>query len=112
MRGASPCCTAPSSSSRRSPSWARGCSTRGGTRATREDFVRWGYPPWWCRVAGALEIAAAGLIALPAGRGFGLALGALVLAAAAATVLTRRAFGHLAPIGGFAALLLLAAAMA
>lgn len=83
-----------------------------GTRATREDFVRWGYPPWWCRVAGALEIAAAGLIALPAGRGFGLALGALVLAAAAATVLTRRAFGHLAPIGGFAALLLLAAAMA
>ncbi len=25
-----------------------------GTRATQDDFAGWGYPPWWCRVAGGL----------------------------------------------------------
>lgn len=81
-----------------------------GTRATQDDFARWGYPRWWCRVAGGLEIASAALIALPAGRGPGLALGAVIVAVAAATVLRRREFSHTAPLGLFAALLVLAAA--
>lgn len=34
-----------------------------GTTATQGSFVRWGYPRWWCRVTGALEIAVAALIA-------------------------------------------------
>ena len=79
-----------------------------GTRATRDDFVRWGYPRWWCRVTGGLEIAAAALIAVPTGRDAGLALGAVIIVAAIATVLRRREFSHAAPLGAFAALLVVA----
>ena len=80
-----------------------------GMRATQDDFARWGYPRWWCRVTGGLEIMSAALIALPAGRGVGMALGALIIAAAILTVLRRREFSHAAPLGAFAALLVLAA---
>ena len=78
-----------------------------GTPATKESFVRWGYPQWWCRVTGGLEIATAGLVALPAVRAVG--LGTLIVAAAVLTVLRHREFRHLAPLGVFAALLVLAA---
>ena len=81
-----------------------------GTPATQDDFARWGYPRWWCRVTGGVEVACAALIALPATRGIGLALGALVVAVALATVLRRREFSHTAPLGLFAVLLALAAA--
>jgi hypothetical protein len=46
-----------------------------GTRATRERFVRWGYPSWWHLVTGGSEILSAILIALPRGREAGLILG-------------------------------------
>lgn len=80
-----------------------------GTRATQDDFARWGYPRWWCRATGGLEIFSAALIALPAGRGIGLSLGATIIAAAIVTVVRRRESSHAAPLGAFAALLLLAA---
>ena len=83
-----------------------------GTRATQDDFARWGYPRWWCRVTGALEVASAALIALPAGRGAGLGIGAAVIAAALVTVLRRREFSHTAPLGAFAVLIVLVAATA
>jgi hypothetical protein len=70
-----------------------------GTSATRRSFVRWSYPAWWRHVTGALEIANAGLIALPVSRGMGLILGAVIIAAAALTVLRQREFSHLAPLG-------------
>ena len=69
-----------------------------GTRATQDDFARWGYPRWWCRVTGGLEIVSAGM-----------ALGAIIIAIAIVTVLRRREFSHTAPLGVFAALLVLAA---
>jgi hypothetical protein len=81
-----------------------------GTPATQSGFVRWGYPRWWCRVTGGLEMAIAVLIAFPITRGAGLILGAAVIAAAALTVLRHREFSHLAPLALFAALLALAAA--
>jgi uncharacterized membrane protein YphA (DoxX/SURF4 family) len=81
-----------------------------GTRATQDDFARWGYPRWWCRVTGSLEVMSAALIALPAGRGIGATLGAIIIAAAIVTVSRRREFSHGAPLGVFAALLGLAAA--
>jgi hypothetical protein len=81
-----------------------------GTATTRRSFVRWGYPGWWCRVTGALELATAALIALPATRGAGLILGAIIVAAAVLTVLRHRDFSHLLPLGLFAGLLVLAAA--
>ena len=80
-----------------------------GTRATEDDFARWGYPRWWCRVAGGLEIMSAGLIAVPASCGVGMALGAIIIAAAIATVLRCREFSHTAPLGVFAVLLVLTA---
>ena len=80
-----------------------------GTRATQDDFARWGYPRWWCRVAGGLEIVSAALIALPTGRDVGMVLGAIVIAAAIVTVLRRREFSHTAPLSVFTALLVIAA---
>jgi Ni/Fe-hydrogenase subunit HybB-like protein len=48
------------------------------------------------------------LIALPAIRIVGLALGAAIIAAAVMTVLRHRDFSHLVPLGVFVALLALA----
>ena len=73
--------------------------------ATKSSFVRWGYPPWWGRVTGGLEIAAAVLVAFPGSREEGLILGAAIIAAAVLTVLRHRDFTHLAPLGGFVALI-------
>lgn len=80
-----------------------------GAPATKGSFVRWGYPHWWCYVTGGLEIVAAALIALSPSRVAGLILGASIVVAAVLTVLRRREFPHLAPLGVFAALLALAA---
>ena len=66
-----------------------------GTSTTRSDFVRWGYPSWWCYVTGALEIVTAALVASPGTRGVGLILGAVVIAAAAVTILRQREYSHL-----------------
>src|ERR1700761_852252 len=81
-----------------------------GTAATRRDFARWGYPRWWGPFTGGLEIVGAVLIALPASRGIGLALGAAIIAAAVVTVLRHRDFSHLVPLTVFAALIACAAA--
>ncbi|SCX29704.1 hypothetical protein DSM25558_4768 [Agrobacterium sp. DSM 25558] len=72
-----------------------------GLAAQQESFVRWGYPQWWCRATGLLELASAALIAFPATQTAGLVIGALVLAAAAFTVVRHREFSHLVPIGVF-----------
>ena len=79
-----------------------------GTRATRESFVRWGYPSWWHWVAGGLEILSAFLIALPVGRDAGLVLGTIIIAAALLTVLHHREYSDLAPPSVFLALIALA----
>jgi hypothetical protein len=78
-----------------------------GMPAVKSNFVRWGYPSWWCYFTGGLEIVAAALIALPAGREAGLILSAVIVAAAVLTVLRHREFSHLAPLGVFVALLAL-----
>lgn len=78
-----------------------------GMPATQSSFVRWGYPPWWSRLTGGLEMASAVLIALPGSREVGLALGAVIIAAAVLTVLRHREFSHLAPLGVFVALIVL-----
>ena len=79
-----------------------------GPAALKDDFIRWGYPAWWCYLTGGLEVATAVLVAVPAGRGAGLALGAAIVAAAVLTVLRHRRYAHLAPLGVFVALLALA----
>jgi hypothetical protein len=79
-----------------------------GTPATQSDFVRWGYPPWWSRLTGALEMVSAVLIAFPVSRGAGLLLGAVIVAAAVLTVLRHHEFRHLVPLSVFVVLLALA----
>ena len=79
-----------------------------GTPATQSEFARWGYPRWWGRLTGALEMICAVLIALAASRMIGLALGALIIAAAVLTVLRHRDFTHLMPLGVFVAVIALA----
>ncbi|TYL91650.1 hypothetical protein FXB40_27365 [Bradyrhizobium rifense] len=79
-----------------------------GTSATQSSFVRWGYPRWWGSLTGGLEMVSALLIALPASRVVGLALGAAIILAAVLTVLRHREFSHLVPLGVFATLMALA----
>jgi DoxX-like family len=79
-----------------------------GMSSAKSNFTRWGYPNWWCYVTGGLETVTAVLIALPGGREAGLILGAVIIAAAALTVLRHREFSHLLPLGVFVALLTLA----
>ena len=85
---------------------AAGLVNAAGRTAQRVSFVRWGYPVWWCRVTGVLELSVAVMIAVPASRTEGLLLGAAVMVAAAVTVGRHREFSHLPPIGVFAVLLL------
>jgi uncharacterized membrane protein YphA (DoxX/SURF4 family) len=77
--------------------------------AQQESFVRWGYPAWWCRLTGVLEISVAVLIAFPDTRIAGLYLGAIIMVAAAVTVIRHREFSHLVPIGVFSAVLAIVA---
>jgi hypothetical protein len=79
-----------------------------GAAGTKSNFVRWGYPSWWCYPTGGLEILTAVLVALPASRAAGLVLGAAIILAAVLTVVRHRDFSHLAPLGAFTALLALA----
>ena len=79
-----------------------------GMAATQGDFARWGYPRWWGRFTGGLELVSAVLIAFPATRIVGLALAAAIIAAAVLTVLRHRDFSHLAPLGVFIGLITLA----
>jgi DoxX-like family len=78
-----------------------------GTPGTQSDFARWGYPRWWGRFTGGLEMMSAVLVALPVSRVVGLALGAAIIAAAVVTVLRHREFTHLLPLSVFVALIAL-----
>jgi hypothetical protein len=60
-------------------------------------------------LTGALEIMSAVLIALPVSRRAGLALGAIIIAAAVLTVLQYREFSYLVPFGVFVTVIALAA---
>jgi uncharacterized membrane protein YphA (DoxX/SURF4 family) len=83
-----------------------------GTPGTQSDFARWGYPRWWNILTGGLEVISAVLIALPVSRIAGLALGAVIIAAAVLTVLRHRDFSHLVPLSVFVALIALAVSSA
>jgi hypothetical protein len=79
-----------------------------GTSGTQSDFARWGYPRWWSIFTGGLEIMSAVLIAVAVSRVVGLALGAVIIAAAVLTVLRHRDFSHLVPLSVFVALIAIA----
>jgi hypothetical protein len=68
-----------------------------GGAAVRAGFVRWGYPAWWNFMTASIEVLCAVLIVLPETRIWGLALGAMVLIAALATLAWHREYRHLPP---------------
>jgi multisubunit Na+/H+ antiporter MnhB subunit len=76
-----------------------------GLGAVKRDFARWGYPSWFHRLCGALELLSAALLPGHQTRILGLALAGLILIAAVFTLLrNREPFGHLAPALVFSAL--------
>jgi hypothetical protein len=76
-----------------------------GGEVVQAEFLRWGYPAWWNFITAALEMLCAALIVLPKTRIWGLALGAIVLIAAIATVTSHREYMHLLPGVALAALI-------
>jgi uncharacterized membrane protein YphA (DoxX/SURF4 family) len=76
-----------------------------GGAVAQAQFLRWGYPARWNFVTAALEVLGAALIVLPETRIWGLALGAMVLIAAIATVIWRREYKHLPPCVALAAII-------
>lgn len=59
-----------------------------------DHYQRWGYPGWFHYVSGLLEWSSALLLALPLTRLAGSALAAIVMTAAAATVLLHGEYSH------------------
>src|ERR1700744_1772319 len=62
-----------------------------------EEYLRWGYPPWFHFVTGSLELATAVLLAQTRTRLWGSALGCTVMLAALATVTLHGEYGHGGP---------------
>jgi hypothetical protein len=62
-----------------------------------EEYLRWGYPPWFHFVTGSLELTAAVLLAQARTRLWGSALGCTVMLAALATVTLHGEYGHGVP---------------
>ncbi len=75
-----------------------------GGAVAQAQFQRWGYPAWWNFVTAAVEVLSAALIVVPETRIWGLALAAVVLIAAMATVVRHREFQHLRPGSALTAL--------
>jgi len=75
-----------------------------GGEAVQAGFVRWGYPASWNFVTAAIEMLGAALVVFPETRIWGLALAAMVLIAAMATVTRRREYDELPPGLAMAAL--------
>ncbi|WP_336761275.1 DoxX family protein [Asaia sp. VD9] len=78
-----------------------------GRDTLRAQFVRWGYPGWWCRVTGALEWVSVGLMTFPQMQMAGQVLAVMILLAVLITLLRWRAFSHMPAFGLFLALLAL-----
>jgi hypothetical protein len=60
----------------------------------RDGFLRWGFPSWFHFVVGALEIAAAAMLIMPASHAFGLLLSAATMISAVIVVAYHREYTH------------------
>jgi hypothetical protein len=62
--------------------------------AIRDGFIRWGFPPWFHFVVGAMEVAAAAMLVVPTLRMVGLVLGAATMISAVIVVIYQREYTH------------------
>lgn len=72
-----------------------GAANFAGPKSVRDSFARWGYPPGFHRVTGGLEVAAGLLLLFPATSRAGAIATAVILFAAAVTLIRHRDWGHL-----------------
>ena len=79
-----------------------------GRPAIRANFVRLGFPSWWCWVAAALELLTVALLITEGARYAGVALGACIMLAAIAAIIRIRNWRELPPPFVFLVLLGLA----
>jgi uncharacterized membrane protein YphA (DoxX/SURF4 family) len=84
-------------------------STRPARKAVREEFVRYGFPSWWCWITAILEFLTAVLLILRPTFAIGVALGACIMVAAILAVVRARDFRHIPPPSVFLLLLIIAA---
>lgn len=80
-----------------------------GRRAVQEEFVRYGFPSWWCWITAILEFLTAVLLILRPTFAIGVALGAFIMVAAILAVLKARDFHRIPPPSVFLLLLIIAA---
>jgi heme A synthase len=77
-------------------------------RPIREEFVRYGFPWWWCWVTALLEFTTALLLVMRPTFAIGAALGFCIMIAAIFAVVRARDFRHIPPPALFLLLLMLA----
>ena len=80
-----------------------------GRKAVQEEFVRYGFPSWWCWITAALEFLTAFLLILRPTFAFGVALGACIMVAAILAVIRAGDFRRIPPPSVFLLLLIIAA---
>lgn len=74
----------------------------------RDEFVRYGFPWWWCWVTALLEFMTAILLVVRPTFAFGAALGICIMVAAIFAIVRARDFRHIPPPAAFLLLLLIA----
>jgi hypothetical protein len=80
-----------------------------GSMVIRNEFVRYGFPSWWCWVTAILELVTAVLLVLRPTFAIGVALGTCIMLAAIVAIVRARDFPHIAPPSLFLLLLIIAA---
>ncbi len=77
----------------------------------REEFVRYGFPWWWCWVTALLEFTTAVLLLLRTTFTLGVVLGVCIMVAAIIAILRARDYRHIPPPAIFLLLLVIAASI-
>jgi uncharacterized membrane protein YphA (DoxX/SURF4 family) len=80
-----------------------------GGKAIQEEFVRYGFPSWWCWITAVLEVLTAILLVLRPTFAVGVALGACIMLVAIFAIIRTRHFSRIPPPSVFLLLLILAA---
>lgn len=81
-----------------------------GSKAVKDEFVRYGFPSWWCWITAILEFLTAVLLVLRPTLALGVALGACIMIAAIVAIIRARDFRRIPPPSVFLLMLIIAAA--
>ena len=68
-----------------------------GSKAVQDEFVRYGFPSWWCWITAILEFLTAVLLMLRPTFAIGAALGACIMLVAILAIVKARDFRQIAP---------------